>query len=86
MRGRGHGEPTARAQDAAGLRDEELHVADVLDRLGAEHEIKGAVGERELRVGRDLDELEPRRGEALARALERDGVGVRGDDVVHVEV
>ena len=52
VRRRGHRQRAARAQHAARLGQEQLHVAHVLERLGAEHEVEARVGERQRRVGR----------------------------------
>ena len=68
---RGERERAARAQHAARLRQEQLDVAHVLERLRAEHEVELAVGERQRRVGRRAPHAPPP-GSRAGRALERD--------------
>ena len=70
MRGGRDREPPARLEHAPDLRQEELHVAHVLERLGADDQVERAVGERQRRVGLELDGLGVR--QARPRALERD--------------
>ena len=67
------------AQHPPDLREQQLHVAHVLDRLGAQHEVEAAVLERQRRVGLELDDA--RAGQPPAGPLERDGRDVGGGEL-----
>src|SRR3954447_24038299 len=54
VRGRRDRRLPAGPQDAAYLREEQLHVAHVLDRLRAEHQVEGVVGEGQALVRLDV--------------------------------
>jgi hypothetical protein len=74
VRRRGDREAAARAQDAPGLRQQQLQVADVLDDLRAQDEVEGVVVQRQPRVGH----------ERQRRRVREPPGGARQGDVRHV--
>jgi hypothetical protein len=72
---RGHGQAPAGPQHAADLRQQQLHVAHVLDRLGAEHEVETGIAEGQRSVGFEQRAFGLR--QAPAGALERHARDVR---------
>ena len=69
VRRRGHGQPPSRAEHAPRLGEQQLHVAHVLERVGAEHEVERGVVEGQ--AARRARAAPPRPPEAAGGPIER---------------